>query len=163
MIEAADVIVFVASQDSAASKVCDEEIAYARNLRKRIIPILCRSIDFAKAPARLAALNVKVSFIEGSSTTFDSGLDQLCAELDVDVGWHRESRRLVQLAVRWDTEGRSADHLMSSADIGACERNFQTRPLSADPPAPLLADFLHASRAAREERLRRELSLARRR
>jgi hypothetical protein len=125
MIDAADVIVFVVSPDSAASKVCDEEIAYARNLGKRIIPILCRSIDFAKAPGRLAALNVKISFIEDGGATFSTALDRLCAELDVDVGWHRESRRLVQLAVKWGTEGRSADQLMNSAFASWSHKEFR--------------------------------------
>src|SRR5262245_24296596 len=61
MITATDVMVFVVY--SAASKVCDEEIAYARNLGKRMILILRRPIDFAKAPPRLAALNVKLDFV----------------------------------------------------------------------------------------------------
>ena len=34
MIAAADVMVFIVSPDSAASKVCDEEIAYARGIGK---------------------------------------------------------------------------------------------------------------------------------
>jgi tetratricopeptide (TPR) repeat protein len=156
MIEAADVIVFVVSPDSAASKVCDEEIVHARNLGKRIIPILCRPIDFAKAPARLAALNVKISFIENGGDTFSPALDRLCAELDVNVNWHREQRRLVQLAVKWSTESRSTDQLMNSADIEASERILKNRPRDADPPGQILLDFLHASRAAQEERIRKE-------
>jgi hypothetical protein len=64
MIAAADAMVFIVSPDSATSKVCDEEIAYARNLGKRIIPIRRRPIDFAKAPPRLSALNVKIEFID---------------------------------------------------------------------------------------------------
>jgi tetratricopeptide (TPR) repeat protein len=156
MIEAADMMVFVVSPDSAVSKVCDEEIAHARNLGKRIIPVLCRPIDFAEAPPRLAALNVKISFVEKGDDAFSSALDQLCAELDVDVGWHRENRRLVQLAAKWDTEDRSSDRLMNSADIAACERMSKTRPHNADPPAQILLDFLQTSRAAREEQVRKE-------
>ena len=53
MIASADAMVFVVSPDSAASKVCDEEIAYARGLGKRIIPVLRRPIDYHKAPPRL--------------------------------------------------------------------------------------------------------------
>jgi hypothetical protein len=60
MITAADVVVFVISPDAAASKVCDEEIAYARALGKRTLAILCRPIDFSTAPPRLAALSSRV-------------------------------------------------------------------------------------------------------
>jgi tetratricopeptide (TPR) repeat protein len=156
MIAAADVIVFIVSPDSAASRVCDEEIAYARNLGKRIIPVLCRSIDFAIAPPRLGALNVKISFIGNDGATFGTALDRLCADLDIDVGWHRESSRLIQLAVKWRTEGRSPDRLMGSVDIRSGERILQNRPRNADPPARLLIDFVGASRAAQKDRLRKE-------
>ena len=49
MIAAADVMVFIVSPDSAASRVCDEEIAYARALGKRIIPILRRPASAGRA------------------------------------------------------------------------------------------------------------------
>src|SRR6266480_1311711 len=61
MITAAEVMIFVVSPDSIRSKVCDEEIAFAQGLGKRIIPVLCRSIDFSTAPPRLSTLNVKIS------------------------------------------------------------------------------------------------------
>ena len=64
MIARADVIVFIVSPDSAGSRVCDEEIAYAQGLGKRIIPILRRPIDFSKAPPRLSAHNVKLDFTD---------------------------------------------------------------------------------------------------
>lgn len=156
LIEAADVMVFVVSPDSAASKVCDHEISHARDLGKRIIPILYRSIDFAEAPPRLAALNVKISFIEHCADSFGAAFERLCTELDIDVAWHRESRRLIQLAVKWGAEGRSAVQLMNSTDIDASERILKTRPRNADPPAQILIDFLDASRAAHEERLLKE-------
>ena len=59
MIAAADVMVFIVSPDSAASPVCDEEIAYARDLGKRIIPILRRRVDFAELPPLLSARHIE--------------------------------------------------------------------------------------------------------
>ena len=155
MIAAADVMVFIVSPDSAASKVCDEEIAYARNVGKRIIPILRRPIDFAKAPPRLSALNVKIDFSDDGEAALVAALAQLCAALDLDVAWHRESRRLVGLALKWDAESRPADRVMSPADIRASERLLERRPRSADPPAQVLTDFLEASRTRLEEEMRR--------
>ena len=124
MIAAADVMVFIVSPDSAASRICDEEIAYAHNLGKRIIPIECRPIDYAKAPPRLSDLNVKIKFSGGGSlgkAAFTAVLDQLCAVLDADVMWHRESTRLTLLAVRWEpTKDVPSSHTMpsfSSAEV----------------------------------------------
>src|SRR5262245_31863842 len=88
MIAAADVMVMAISPDSAASRVCDDEIAYARSLGKRIIPILRRPIDFDRAPERLRALNVKLNFQADDAETFTTALDRLCAELDLDIEWH---------------------------------------------------------------------------
>lgn len=155
MIAAADVMVFIVSPDSAASKVCDEEIAYARNLGKRIIPVLRRPIDFAKAPPRLSALNMKLNFFEEDEASFATALDQLCAVLDLDVAWHRESRRLTELALKWEAEGRPTDRVMSPADIRGAERLLEQRPKNAEPPSQVLSDFLHASRVRLEEEMRR--------
>jgi hypothetical protein len=107
MIAANDVMVFIVSPDSAASRVCGEEIAYARALGKRIIPILRRPVDFARVPPQLSALNVRIDFTGDAEAAFAAALDALCAALDLDVAWHRESARLTQLAVRWEKAGRT--------------------------------------------------------
>jgi TIR domain-containing protein len=151
MIAASDVIVFIVSPDSASSKVCDEEIAYSRSLGKRIIPILRRPIDFAKAPPRLSALNVRIHFIDDREEAFISALNQLCVELDVDVAWYRESRRLTDIALKWNIEGKSPDRLMSPADVRATDHLLERRPRNAEPPPQFLIDFLHATRTRAEE------------
>jgi formylglycine-generating enzyme required for sulfatase activity len=150
MIASADVIVFVVSPDSAGSRVCDEEVAYAQGIGKRIIPILRRPIDYAKAPPRLSAHNVKLDFTGDEEAGFGSALKQLCAVLDVDVVWYRESRRLTQLALEWDWEKRPPDRLMSSADIRATARLLETRPRNAELPPQVLIDFRDASRMRKE-------------
>src|SRR5262245_25353910 len=162
MIAAADVMIFIVSPDSAASKVCDEEIAYARNLGKRIIPILRRPIDFAKAPPRLAALNVKIRFQEDADLGFDASLAELCAALDVDVDWHREARRLTELAIRWDQRGRPVDQLLTAADVRAVGSLLEKRPRSAPEPSPILIELRDKSRAKQdyEARVRRRMQSA---
>ncbi|MBU2583558.1 MAG: toll/interleukin-1 receptor domain-containing protein [Alphaproteobacteria bacterium] len=149
MIVAADVIVFIVSPDSAASKVCDEEIAFALEVGKRLIPIECRPINYAEAPPRLAAQNVKIKFTANGEDRFDEALDALCAAIDVDIVWHRENRRLTELAIKWGGEGRPADRVLSAADIRAAETHFERRPRNARPPAEVLADFLDQSRTKR--------------
>jgi hypothetical protein len=106
MIAVASTMVFIVSPDSASSKVCDEEIAWARGLGKRIIPILRRSVDFAKAPPRLSSLNIKLYFTSDNEPAFTASLDDLCKVLDRNVAWHRETctlRRCVSSTVRTTT------------------------------------------------------------
>jgi formylglycine-generating enzyme required for sulfatase activity len=162
IIASTDVMVFIVSPDSAASKVCDEEIAYARGLGKRIIPILRRPINFLKAPPRLTALNIKIQFLEEEDPAFDHSLDELCVALDVDVDWYRESRRLTGLAVRWDQQGRPDDLLLTTGDMRAIGNLFENRPSSAPSPWPILAELRDKSQAKHdhEATLRRRMQAA---
>jgi hypothetical protein len=150
LIGRADVMVFVVSPDSAASKVCDEEIAYARALGKRVIPILCRPIDFKRGPPRLTALNVKLSFITESS--YDNSVEALMRAVLLDIQWMRELSLLTQTATRWDDTERGNDQLLEGADLLAAEKWVSQRPASAPPVPALVLDFLGASRQLEEER-----------
>ena len=155
MIAAADIMIFIVTPDSAASKICDEEIAYARGIGKRIVPILRRSIDFTKAPPRLAALNVKLNFLDDGGDAFEEALNHLCMALDIDVTWHRECARLTRLALDWKNSGEQAGALMRPADIKAAERVFERQPRNTEPPPSLLTDYLDTSRRILEKEIRK--------
>jgi WD40 repeat protein len=150
---ASESMVFIVSPDSASSRVCDEEIAYARALGKRVIPILVRPINYATAPPRLSALNVKISFVE--ETQFAGGVSALARALDVDVNWHREGARLMYLASKWDGQKRPDSQLLPSGAIVDAEAWAGRRPPGGEPPGEPLLSFLDASSAkARQERER---------
>lgn len=151
MIATADTMVFVVSPHSARSQVCDEEIAYARSVGKRVIAIRARPIDFNKAPPRLAGLNAKIAF-DGSAGSYDEALDQLTRALLVDVRWMRELARLTVLAERWDASTREADRLLPGDELRIAESWAARRPASAPPIAQLIIDYLEASRDHEEER-----------
>ena len=57
MISEADTIVFILSPDSARSEICSHEVEEAVRLGKRILPVNCRPLEGASAPARLQDLN----------------------------------------------------------------------------------------------------------
>ncbi len=152
MIGAADAMIFVVSPDSAASSVCDEEIAYARALEKRIIPILCRSIDYRKAPPRLAAINVKISFVEDGTDPYDKALSQLVKALEQDAGWLREAARLTQAANEWDKSGREIDRLLQGTEIIEAERWAANRPAISPRISKVILEYIEKSRDAEEER-----------
>lgn len=151
MIAAADAMIFVVSPDSVASRVCEDEIAYARSLGKRIIAVLRRSVDFSAVPPRVAALNVKLDFTDDDATAFTLTLNQLCAALDTDVAWYRESRRLTALAARWDAAGRPEELLQSAADVRATGTLLEDRPRDAPGPPDLLLAMRDQSRERLDE------------
>jgi hypothetical protein len=151
MIAAADVMVFAISPDSIASRVCDDEIAYANSLGKRIIPVLRRAIDYERAPERVRALNVKLSFESDDQKRFAHTTERLCAELDLDLDWHRRAARLARLAQQWDADSRPPGQLLRAGAIAEAEAWAARRPSNAPTPGPLLLEFLGAGRAQEEQ------------
>lgn len=145
MIASADVMVFLVSPDSAASTVCDEEIAYARALGKRIIAVLARPVDFAKAPPRLSALNVRIDFSE-TGPGFEAALAGLVSALAMNVGWHREGRQYAIRVQEWDGEGRPKSKLLREGAVEEAERWAVSRPRNEPEPGELFLAWIAASR-----------------
>ena len=145
MIASADVMVFLVSPDSAASTVCDEEIAYARALGKRIIAVLARPVDFAKAPPRLSALNVRIDFSE-TGPGFEAALAGLVSALAMNVGWHREGRKYIARVQEWDTRGRPRSLLLREGAVEEAERWAVSRPRNEPEPGELFLAWIAASR-----------------
>lgn len=156
MIVGADVVVLLVSPDSARSRVVDEEIAFAREQGKRIVPILCRPIDFATAPPRLAALNVGLSFVDRSPEAFARSMPLLCKAIEQDVDWLRLGRGLAQKAHEWREASREQGRLLHGAEIAEAERWSARRPATAPAIAESLLTYIAESRSWDEELVRRE-------
>lgn len=148
---AADVVVFVVSPDAIASRVCADEISWAQNLRKRLVPVLWRPINFQEAPQVLAALNVAIAFSEEAApahTPFrgtEAALDALCLAIDHDIEWLRQGSRLTVQATLWDKESRPDAYLLRSGAISQAEKWSLAGPSDWAPP-DVVVSFLHASR-----------------
>jgi GH24 family phage-related lysozyme (muramidase) len=149
LIRDADTVAFVLSPSSARSEMCAWEVGEAVRLGKRIIPVLCRSLDGAKAPEKLASLNYIFFYAEPKSdgSGFGSGLALLVKALNTDLDWLREHTRYLQRATEWDTGGRSASRLLSGPDITSAKAWATRRPKDAPEPTPLQLDFIKASEA----------------
>jgi hypothetical protein len=96
MIVEADSVVFVLSPRSAASKLCEWEVGEADQLNKRLIPILCASLEGVSVPPRLADLNYIYFYAEPkvSGSGFGSGLARLLEALNTDLDWIKDHTRL---------------------------------------------------------------------
>jgi len=152
MIAAANVIVFAVSSDSIKSPVCDEEIAYAQALGKRLIPILVRKISFASAPPRLSAYNVKIDFSDTDEQKFQQTLQKLVEAINRDATWVRNATQLILAAKNWDDSGQPADQLLHGVEIKNAEEIAANRPASAPENPAIFLEYLQASRDAEHER-----------
>ena len=151
LITAADVVVFVVSPDSARSRVCDEEIAFTQAVGKRLIPIICRPVDYAKAPPRLAALNMKISFAEVGAERDAVSLRLLMDALHHDARWYRTATQVTVAAMRWEAAGRPSSDLLRGSALQEAEGWAARRPAGAGPLPDAVLDFLLLGRGQEEE------------
>src|SRR4051812_29988178 len=83
-IEAANSFIFVISPDSVASKICSEELAYAVENKKRLIPLVHRDVDPKVVHPALASHNWLFS---RDTDDFRAAVDKLVTALDTDLDW----------------------------------------------------------------------------
>jgi hypothetical protein len=153
MIVEADSVVFVLSPRSAASKLCEWEVEEADQLNKRVIPIVCASLESISVPPRLAIRNYIYFYAEpkeGSGLL--SGLARLVAALNTDLDWIRDHTRLGALSDRWQTRKKDAALLLRGDELEDAERWLARKPPSAPEPTELLHVFLTESRRAEAAR-----------
>ncbi|MEQ1841770.1 MAG: toll/interleukin-1 receptor domain-containing protein, partial [Verrucomicrobiales bacterium] len=80
-IDAANTFVFVLSPDSAASDTCRKEIDRSVSSGKRIVPVVCRSVEGVEVHPDLAKLNYIFLCTDAER---EDGLGKLFAALDTD-------------------------------------------------------------------------------
>lgn len=153
LISEADSVVYVISPDSLGSENCAEEFRQAIALRKRVLPVVWRTVDDAKAPPEMKRLNY--IFFTGEGRTFAAGLADLAAALRTDIDWIREHTRLAELGRRWSARGRTGELLLRGDDIDAARGWMAGKPIGAPAITDDQADFIKASSDARAEAERR--------
>ena len=152
-IEGADAVLFMMSPDSAASKVCADELAHANALRKRLLPLVVRDVEPAAVPAALAALNW--IFLR-EADDFDTGVARLLEAIDTDLEWRQAHTRLLVRAGDWQRHGEDASYLLRGADLDSARRWLAGSNGKKPPPAPVHDTYIEASgraEAAEIERL----------
>lgn len=149
LIGLADTIVFILSSRSVASKVCQDEVAHAERLSKRVFPVVIETVDWASIPAGLAARH-SVFFID--KTTQAAAFEQLMAALLTDIDWVREHTRLHERATAWQRQGHARGELLSGKTLEAAELWLSQQPTTAEAPTALHREFIKASRDATRRR-----------
>jgi WD40 repeat protein len=151
-IEQSDAFVFVITPASVASSYCEHEVEYAREMQKRIVPVLRDPVEDAALPVELRDRNW-VPFTDEAQ--FAPSLERLVRALDSDLEAAKAHTRWLVKAMEWDTEGREGSFLLRGAELAAAEQWLAASPEDADPaPMPLQREYLLASRAAAARRQR---------
>jgi hypothetical protein len=143
LIGKADTIVFVLTPESAASEVCLWESNYAKQLNKRIVPIVARDLGEIKPPEALRELQY-IFFTDDK--TFHVSLHQLVRALNTNIDWIREHTRLGELARRWDDHGRYVSLLLWGEPLKQAEQWLSGQPDEAPEPDGVLRAYIKAGR-----------------
>jgi formylglycine-generating enzyme required for sulfatase activity len=157
LIEGADTVVFVISPDSIKSERCFWEVEKATALKKRLLPIVWRSVEDALVPSRLRQLNY-IFFDRPHS--FGASLYSLSTALRLDVDWVREHSRIGEAALRWATRERPEALLFRGEELATANVWLSTQPQFAPEPTILHYEFIRAAddaKTARESAERRQI------
>jgi WD40 repeat protein len=142
----------VLTPDSVASRVCNEELAHASTLNKRIIPVLRRAVDGVAMPAELERPNW---ILAREDDDFEAALAALITAIETDEDWLDMHARLTQRTAEWLAERRDASYLLRGNDLRAAERWLDDDGEHAERPTSDQVAYVNAGRraAARRQRL----------
>jgi WD40 repeat protein len=152
-IEAADAFLFVITPAAVASGFCEQEVAYARELEKRIVPVLRIAVPEDDSPEEIRYRNW-IPFTEGDD--FDTSVDRVVRALDTDLELRREHTRWLTKSLEWDAKGRDRSLLVRGSELRAAE-DWLARSSQVSDPAPtsLQVEYVVACRKTNARRSRR--------
>src|SRR5258708_6822981 len=150
-IEASDTFVFVISPDSVASKVCGEEIDYAVQYKKRLIPLVYRDVPAESVNPALASHN----WIYCRDTDdFDTAFKTLTDAIDTDLNRARMHTRLLVRARDWDNHQHDVNLLLRGKELDEAEQWLTDSTGKRPAPTQLHAQYIAASRRNARTRYR---------
>ena len=151
-IEGSDAFLFVITPASVRSAYCENEVEYARDLNKRIVPVLREPVPDSELHAEIRDRNW-IPFTDDAE--FDTGLARLLNALNIDLDAVKAHTRWLLKALEWDAEAREKSFLLRGSELKAAEGWLASRREDADPaPTQLQREYLLASREAAARRQR---------
>jgi WD40 repeat protein len=149
-IDSADSVLFVMSPDSLASKVCGEELAYAVQQHKRLVPIVYRDVGSQSVPDALGRHNW---LFMRDSDDFAARFGTLVHALDTDLDYVKAHTRLLTRAVEWQAR-KDDSPLLRGRDLRDAEVWLLGSGSKEPHPSPLQQEYIFASRRAANARSR---------
>lgn len=154
-IEKSDAFVFVITPAAVASAYCDQEVDYARELNKRIVPVLRDPVPDPDLPQEIRDRSW-IPFTDREE--FEAALERLVSALDRDLEHAKAHTRWLVKAVEWAAESREKSFLLRGSELSAAESWLAGASHGGEPaPTPLQREYVLASRHAA---MRRQRSLA---
>jgi WD40 repeat protein len=156
-IESSEAFVFVISPASVASAFCEQEVGYASELGKRIVPLVRVPVPDEKLPQVIRERN----WIPATDDqALDGVVDRTVAAVDTDLVHRNAHTRWLLKAVEWQREGRDRTYLLRGSELAAAEGWLASAGGKEPSPTDLQRTFVTDSRRAATVRQRRLLGVA---
>ncbi len=174
-IDRSDTFIFLVSEHSLVSEICNQELSYALKQHKRIIPLILRQIDdplFAKIDSHWKTTNwypvahknwdalkhLNWVFFDNLDK-YDSEFQALLETVDQDLYHIKTHTRLLVRAREWLQREKNTSYLLVGDDILSAEHWIQTYAMKDPLPTLLHRDYIQASRKRENERIAYERRL----
>ena len=144
-IEAADNIVFLLSPDSVQSNFCQQELACALGLNKRIIPILTSPTPPEQIPSSLQNLQYGDLTDNQEETDFCADINQLLKLLNTDAAYYREHKTWLVQALKWDRQQHNPAMLLRGYNLRRAENWLKVAYTHLHPPTDWHETFIAES------------------
>jgi WD40 repeat protein len=118
-IDAAPAVVLILSPESAASPVCGQEIEHALAQNKRIIPIVCRTVD--ERDVKEAVRKINWIYILDPAE-LGAKIDTVISALDSDLEWVHAHARLLVRAQEWELQDGDRSLLLRGKELKEYEQ-----------------------------------------
>jgi WD40 repeat protein len=158
-IEAAKSFVFVLSPDSARSEVCANELAYAIEMNKQLIPVVWRDIDPKRVPEALERKNWIV--LRDDAAERSKGADwiaRLVEAVEIDEAWRDAHARLIVRSQEWLRNDRDRSFLLRGNDLEGAESWLGEQGSHREGATQVQIEYIVASRRAAVRRQRATLA-----
>lgn len=143
-IEQSDAFIFVLSPDSIKSEVCNWEVDHAVKNGKRIIPVVCRDVDYREVRKEMATLTW--IFFRPDGDDFNAAMKLLLKALDKDLRHAHVHTLLLVRAIDWEKHDFEKSLLLCGQDLRRAKNWLSASALGKEPkPTTLHLSFITAS------------------
>ncbi|MEM9265644.1 MAG: TIR domain-containing protein [Cyanobacteria bacterium P01_F01_bin.13] len=147
-IEEASYMVYLISPDSLASKYCQQELDYAREFNKKIIPLLMRPVDLDEMSNDLRSLQF-INFVNENDTdgsAYRKDIAKLVKQLQEDRDYYHQHKQLLVKALKWQRNEQNPSLLLRGYSLEHAEAWLKVaRRHSKQKSLALQEDFIQES------------------
>ena len=145
-IEESNNIVYLMSPSSLASSYCQQEIAQALKLNKRIVPLLVKPTDLSQIPLTLRSLQYIDLTDNVAAGDYAQDESELLRILRQDAAYYEEHKMLLTKALKWDRQQRNPSILLRGYNLQHAESWLKIGgQRSQHSPLPIHTEFIAAS------------------